>query len=222
MKDYLKRDCILILLFFLILPGHTPVRAMEGTGMAFKLSMSGKIYHNFGFLFEEDIRPASDFKQAEWFLTTGEVNYTFNPYLKTGIAYMLLCQYKASNELRNRYYIYATGKYPIGNFSLSLRERFQSTYKTNALHPKNYLRTMLTISYKIGKTGFCPFGYAEVFNDTGYQGKMHADRIRLSAGSDYKINKQNALQLYYRYHIFNVYDPVNYKHAIGLTYSHRF
>nr|WP_302586800.1 hypothetical protein [Parabacteroides goldsteinii] len=61
-----------------------------------------------------------------------------------------------------------------------------------------------------------------MFNDTGYQGNMHTDRIRLSAGSDYKINKQNALQLYYRYHIFNVYDPVNYKHAIGLTYSHRF
>ena len=128
-------------------------------------------------------------------------------------------RYKASEELRNRYYVYASGKYPVGNFVLSLRERFQSTYKTGAEHPKNYLRTMLTLSYKICKTDFSPFAYAEIFNDTGYQGNMHTDRIRLSAGSDYKINKQNALQLYYRYHIFNVYDPVNYKHAICLLYT---
>lgn len=222
MKNYFRRNCFLILVCWGMFHCHTSLWAMDGAGMAFKVSLSGKIYHNFGFLLEEDIRPKANFKEAEWFLTTGEVNYTFNRYVKAGVAYMLLCQYKASEELRNRYYIYASGKYPIGNFVLSLRERFQSTYKTGTEHPKNYLRTMLTVSYKIKKTGLCPFAYAEVFNDTGYQGKMHADRIRLSAGSDYKINKQNSLQLYYRYHIFNVYDPVNYKHAIGLTYAHGF
>lgn len=222
MKDYFKRNCFFILCFLLISTGYSPLAAMDGAGMAFKVSLSWKIYRHFSFLFEEDIRPKSNFRQAEWFLTTGEVNYTFNRYLKTGIAYMLLCQYKASEELRNRYYIYVSGNYPIGNFSLSLRERFQSTYKTGSQHPKNYLRTMLTLSYKIRETGLSPFAYAEIFNDTGYQGQMHTDRIRFSAGSDYKIDKQNSLQLYYRYHIFNVYDPVNYKHAIGLTYAHRF
>ena len=211
MKNYFKRNCFFILFVFLMFQSHSTLWAMDGAGMAFKVSLSGKIYHQFSFLLEEDIRPKSNFKQAEWFLTTGEINYTFNRYLKAGVAYMLLNQYKASEELRNRYYVYASGKYPVGNFVLSLRERFQSTYKTGAEHPKNYLRTMLTLSYKICKTDFSPFAYAEIFNDTGYQGNMHTDRIRLSAGSDYKINKQNALQLYYRYHIFNVYDPVNYK-----------
>ena len=195
---------------------------MEGAGVYFKASLCGKIYKHFSFLVEEDIRPRDDFKEAEWFLTTVEVNYKFNKYLLAGSGYMSLARYKASDELRNRYYLYATGTYSAGRFTLSVRERFQSTYKVHAEHPKNYLRTMLTLSYKICKTDFSPFAYAEIFNDTGYQGNMHTDRIRLSAGSDYKINKQNALQLYYRYHIFNVYDPVNYKHAIGLTYSHRF
>lgn len=222
MKDYFKRNCCFILCFLLMLASYSPLVAMDGAGMAFKVSLSGKIHRNFSFLFEEDIRPKSNFRQAEWFLTTGEVNYTVNHYLKTGVGYMLLCQYKASDELRNRYYIYASGNYPIGHFTLSLRERFQSTYKTGLQHPKNYLRTMLTLSYKIRKTGLSPFAYAEIFNDTGYQGQMHTDRIRFSAGSDYKINKQNSLQLYYRYHIFNAYDPVNYKHGIGLTYAHRF
>lgn len=222
MTNYFKRNRFFILYFLFISTTYFPATAMDGAGMAFKVSLSGKIYQRISFLFEEDIRPKSNFRQAEWFLTTGEVNYTFNRHLKAGVAYMLLCQYKASEELRNRYYIYASASYPIGNFALSLRERFQSTYKTGTQHPKNYLRTMLTLSYKVKKTGLCPFAYAEMFNDTGYQGQMHTDRIRLSAGSDYKINKQNSLQLYYRYHIFNAYDPVNYKHAIGLTYAHRF
>lgn len=222
MKNYFRRSRFFILSAFWILLFHSSLYAIDGAGMAFKVSLSEKIYHKFSFLFEEDIRPKSNFKQAEWFLTTGEVNYTFNPYVKAGVAYMLLCQYKASEELRNRYYVYASASYPIGNLSFSLRERFQSTFKTGGQHPKNYLRTMLTVSYKIGKTGFSPFVYGELFNNTGHQGNMYTERIRLSTGSDYKINKQNTLQLYYRYHIFNVYDPVNYKHAIGLTYSHRF
>lgn len=222
MKQSFKRICLLIFLLLSAGGSHTRLQAIDGAGLAFKASLSGKIYKRFCFLIEEDIRPKSDFRQAEWFLTTGEINYNICRYVKAGAGYMLLNQYKASDELRNRYYLYASGSYPVGHFIFSLRERFQSTYKVHGEHPKNYLRSMLTLSYKIGKSGFCPFAYAEVFNDTGYQGGMHTDRIRLSAGSDYKLNKHNALQLYYRYHIFNVYDPVNYKHAIGLTWSHRF
>lgn len=222
MKSLFKRIYLLIPFIIGMLLTPSDLQAMDGAGMAFKVSLSGRIYHRFSFLLEEDIRPRSDFRQAEWFLTTGEINYTFHPRIKAGVAYMLLCQYKASEELRNRYYIYASASWPVGNFTFSLRERFQSTYKTGADHPKNYLRSMLTVSYNIPHTALSPFAYAEVFNDTGHKGKMHADRIRLSAGSDYKIDKHNALQLYYRYHIFNVYDSVNYKHAIGVTYSHKF
>ena len=46
--------------------------------------------------------------------------------------------------------------------------------------------------------------------------------IRFSTGSNYQLNPNNNLQLYYRYHIFNVDDPVNYRHAIGICYTHRF
>ena len=82
---------------------------MEGAGVYFKASLCGKIYKHFSFLVEEDIRPRDDFKEAEWFLTTVEVNYKFNKYLLAGSGYMSLARYKASDELRNRYYLYATG-----------------------------------------------------------------------------------------------------------------
>ena len=41
-----------------------PLLAMEGTGVALKVSLSGKIYKRFSFIFEEDIRPRDDFREA--------------------------------------------------------------------------------------------------------------------------------------------------------------
>lgn len=218
----LFKQCCLIFLLLSIFSTFQKAWGMEGMGVAFKVSLSGKIYHNFSFLIEEDIRPRNDFRQMEWFLATGEINYRVNRYLKAGAGYMSLCKYKASEELRNRYYLYATGVYPIGNFSFSIRERFQSTYWINGNHPKNYLRSMFNVAYKIGKTGVSPFAYVELFNDTGYRGKMHTDRIRFSVGSDYNLDKHSSLQLYYRNHIYNAFDPVNYKQSLGLSYFYRF
>ena len=63
---------------------------MEGAGVYFKASLCGKIYKHLSFLVEEDIRPRDDFKEAEWFLTTVEVNYKFNKYLLAGSGYMSL------------------------------------------------------------------------------------------------------------------------------------
>ncbi|MCD7848461.1 MAG: DUF2490 domain-containing protein [Parabacteroides sp.] len=210
--------CFTLLLLFLF----PPLFAMEGAGVAFKLSLSGKIYKRFSFLLEEDVRPRDDFREAGWFLTTGEINYRILPNLRAGAGCMSLVRYKASEEVRNRYYFYASGSHRFGAFKIAIRERFQSTYKKGCLHPTNYLRSMLTLSCRIASSGFEPFVYIEPFNNTGYKEKMHADKIRYSTGCDYRMNPKNNLQLYYRYHTFNVYDPVNYRHAIGLTYSHRF
>lgn len=207
-------------ILLLMTASASQTQAMEGVGVYFKVSLSGKIYKHLSFLLEEDVRPQDDFKRMEWFLTTAEVNYKLNPYFLAGGGYMSLAHYKASEEARHRYYFYATGSYPVGRFTLSIRERFQSTFKVHTEHPKNYLRSMLNVSYRVGKTGLSPFVYAEVFNDT--MGKMRAEKLRLSTGSNYKLNKYNSFQLYYRYNTYNIDEPVNYRHCIGVCYSHRF
>ena len=207
---------IICCISFLLLTICPSLLAMEGTGVALKVSLSGKIYKRFSFVLEEDIRPRDDFREAGWFLTTGEINYRILPNLRAGAGYMSLVRYKASEEVRNRYYLYASGSHRFGAFKIAIRERFQSTYRKNCLHPTNYLRSMLTLSYRIASSRFEPF------NNVGYNGKMRADKIRYSAGCDYRMDTKNYIQLYYRYHTFNVYDPINYRHGIGLTYSHRF
>ena len=213
---------IICCISFLLLSICPSLLAMEGTGVALKVSLSGKIYKRFSFVLEEDIRPRDDFREAGWFLTTGEISYRILPNLRAGAGYMSLVRYKASEEVRNRYYLYASGSHRFGAFKIAIRERFQSTYRKNCLHPTNYLRSMLTLSYRIASSRFEPFIYVEPFNNVGYNGKMRADKIRYSAGCDYRMDTKNYIQLYYRYHTFNVYDPINYRHGIGLTYSHRF
>lgn len=219
MKRFWRSSCILLLLIAFV---SQFVRGIDGAGVAFKVTLTGKIYKKLSFMIEEDVRPNKSFCEAEWFLTTGELNYSFNRYLVGGAGYMLLCKYKSAEELRNRYYVFATASYPVGNFTFSLRERFQSTYKTESLHPANYLRSMLNVSYHIAKTGFSPFAYIEVYNNTGSRKSMNTDKIRYSAGTNYRLDKQNIFQVYYRYHTFNVDDAVNYRQAIGLSYTHHF
>ena len=51
----------------------------------------------------KNIRPRDDFREAGWFLTTGEINYRILPNLRVGAGYMSLVSYKASEELRNRF-----------------------------------------------------------------------------------------------------------------------
>lgn len=198
------------------------LQAREKFNMAFKASFSGSVVPKIGWLAEEDFRPSGDCRNGEWSLTTAELNYRPFSWLRAGAGYMLMARLYRSDGLRNRYYVYSTVSCHAGLFCFSVRERFQSTFRRGAAHPNNYLRSMLTVSYTWGRTGAAPFVYAEPFHNTGYKGKMKADKIRLSAGCDYRIDPHNSLQLYYRYHIFNAYDPLNYRHALGVTYSHRF
>lgn len=216
--SYIKRSVYLLL--FLLIRCASSLYGTEGAGMAFKASLSGKVYKHFSFLLEEEIHPEDEFKGLEWFLSTVEVNYRLNKYLLAGGGYMSIVHHKTSDATQNRYYLYATGTYRIGHCAFSLRERYQSTYKAHSGHPNNALRSKLNISYITAKSDFAPFAYAEFFNNTQDRGRT--SKIRLSAGSDYQLSPRNRLQLYYRYHIFNSSDNLNNRHTIGLCYTHRF
>lgn len=213
------RLCSACLFLFLFTP---VLSARKGFNTAFKLSVSGHVYKHFYYLAEEDLRPDGGFANLEWSLTTAEINYRFNRSLRAGAGYMLMARLHRSDGLRNRYYFYVSATHKFGRFTFSLRERFQSTYRHGAVHPQNYLRSMVTVAYHMSHIPLSPFIYVEPFNNTGYKGKMHADKIRFSTGCDYQWNAANAFQIYYRYHHFQIADPLNYRHALGVTYSHRF
>lgn len=213
------RTCFVAILSILCLSDS--ITAHEGSNLAMRISLSEQIDRNWSVLVEEDLRTGESLSSMQWLLSVAEINYTICPALSGGIGYTNLFNFHDHTETRHRYYLYVQGNYSIRQFRLSLQERFQSTYNRKAAHPTNYLRSKLTVSYRLPSLKLEPFVYVEPFNNTGYRGKLRTDRIRLSGGTTYRITPKNSLQIYYRYHIFNRFDPVNYRHAFGIVYQHK-
>ena len=196
--------------------------ALEGVGYGLRTTVTGKIYKNFSFFFEEDVRFRNDM-YAEWFITTGEINYQILPkYLRGGAGYISFIQYEGDHIIRHRFYLNLIGSYTLGNFKFDLRERYQGTHTKGKSGLSHTLRSRLKISYPIGKSGFAPYVYIEPFNNL--KKKMHIDKIRYAVGCTYKIDKHNGIELYYRYHTFSKGYYVNFihRHNINLCYSYTF
>ncbi|MBQ8364454.1 MAG: DUF2490 domain-containing protein [Bacteroidaceae bacterium] len=149
-------------------------------------------------------------------------------------------------EKRNRVYLSATADYKIGRISLSLRERLQYTRTNSALidedkhrhdsylggprptetiehnkelkeHKNNtVLRSRLTAKWDIPKCKVNPFVSTELYSRLDkWRG---FEKLRSRIGASYKINKDNAFEIYYLFEKAGEKGKAN-THAIGLGYS---
>lgn len=140
-----------------------------------------------------------------------------------------------------------TGSYKWGRFKFSLRERYQFTYRMPAqcdrtryyYHPDfqewdpnpetivddkkaksdHKLRSRLEMSYDIKKCPFEPYVEVEVYNEL--DNAFAYDKIRYTVGTEYKINKENKLKVFYRYQDYADVDEVS-GHVLGLGYAFEF
>ena len=138
---------------------------------------------------------------------------------------------------RHRIYAGITGTLPIGNFEISLRERWQYTYrpevttecwnltkgkkdddKTINGKGKNVLRSRLQAAYKIPGSGVEPYLSAEMYTTD------RLDKMRYTAGVEWKISRQHAIDVYYRYQDVHEDDDEDNQntHVLGLGYKFKF
>lgn len=137
--------------------------------------------------------------------------------------------------MRHRFNVSLTGNIDWGRLNVSLRERWQYTYRPEAEGKKydfddeawtsvkgkgkNVLRSRLQLSYDIPHWKFDPFANVEMFNtDKGI------DKMRYQIGVDYKYQKKHVFSLTYRYQSVNGNDDDNdvNSHMIGLSYKLKF
>lgn len=128
-----------------------------------------------------------------------------------------------------------TGNLKLGRFTLSLRERYQYTYRTSQWVPKfesdgvtpkgnewvdakgkHVLRSRLEVEYNIAKCKFTPYASCEMYNS--FNDNFGIEKVRYTIGTSYKINKKNSISLYYRY-IANGDDDEEGGHIIGIGYK---
>ena len=122
---------------------------------------------------EEEARFDNNFGSFDRLQTTVGINYKVHPNIKLGLGYALINGYGANSESfknpRHRFMADATGTLHLGNWNLSLKERFQVTRRTGDFNvyqnPQNALtlKSRLKAQYK-GFGMVQPYAYFEVRN----------------------------------------------------------
>ncbi len=167
---------ILLLLFVVCIPSlhsQTDVAIDPDFGTRFSLSVDKKLAKGLHLQLEEEVRMDDWGRSFDRLHTTLGLTYKVNQYFKLGIGYALINPYSsvssAFKSSRHRLMVDATGNLRFGDWRLSLKERFQATYRTGDMNEYQNPRTALTlksrlkVSYK-GLRRLEPYAYFELRN----------------------------------------------------------
>ncbi len=134
---------------------------------------------------------------------------------------------------KHRLFASVTGMFKAGRLEFSLRERWQYTYRPETTvdrydvdddewedkvkdgKAQHVLRSRLQAEYDIPKCKVDPYASIELYNRKG-----GLQKIRYTAGADWKITKQHVLGAFYRY--IDSHDDDPNLHAIGIGYKYKF
>lgn len=210
-----------------------------------------------------EYRTRSWFKHSDQWSIDAAVGYKPVKPLKLSVGYKFIQAYQPEKVDRkgrmvndfwvskHRISVSATGELKLfGKLTLSLRERYQYTYrpflevarfdlvdgtpegnKTVEKKSKHVLRSRIAAEFKpYKKCRFTPYVSWELYSLLGEtdhtngvsSGGRANDKWRLTAGTSFKINKLNSLDLFYRYCRNADADELDEPHTIGLTYSFKF
>ena len=173
----MKNKQIIVLILGLVLPmvafAQTDVALDPEFGGRLSIGADWKIIKGLHLSLEEEVRFDNNFGSFDRLQTTVDINYKVHPNIKLGLGYALINGYGANSESfknpRHRFMANATGTLHLGDWNLSLKERFQVTRRTGDFNvyqnPQNALtlKSRLKAQYKgFGKVQ--PYAYFEVRN----------------------------------------------------------
>lgn len=210
--------------------------------------MKMKVTKGMNVFVEGEYRTHDGMSSTERWSGTVGLDYKVFRYLKLTAGYSYIHQHtetevtKKGNIIppywqpKHRGIFALTGSYDWNNFSFSLRERYQYTYRTEQYVPKfdsdgvtpksdelveakhkHVLRSKFEVEYKISKKcKFTPYVSAELYNllSDGFA----KEKMRYTVGTAYKINKKHSLDVFYR-HIDATDDDEDGGHVIGVGYK---
>ena len=229
------------------------VRAQSDFGMWYELGAEKKLSRNWNVSAEAEFRTRNNTRTADrWSLGLG-AEYKIIKGLKVSAGYTFLNDNNQETfdmkkdgvrpnkwtpsywGSRHRFNISLSGNKDFGRLNVSLRERWQYTYRPevegkkydfdeNVWKPvkgkgKNVLRSRLQLSYDVPHWKFDPFANVEMFND-----KSGIQKMRYQVGVDYKYKKKHVFSLTYRFQDINDDDDDNdiNSHLIGICYKYKF
>lgn len=172
----MRRYLILLAMIFILpfgLIAQTDVSLDSEVGGRLSLMFNKKLSKGLHISLEEEIRMDENFGSFNRFHTTLALTYKILPELKVGVGYALINPYSSSEaafkDSRHRLMVDMAYTYRYGDWSLSLKERFQATYRSGEMNEYQNPRTALALKSRLKLTykGFRrwePYGYVEMRN----------------------------------------------------------
>ena len=142
-------------------------------GARISASVDKKIIKGLHISLEEELRFDNNFRSFDRFHTTLSVKYKVHDNIRLGLGYALINPYKSSSasfkSSRHRLFFDVTGTLHLGNWNLSLKERFQATFRSGDFNQYQNplcaltLKSRLMVKYK-GFNRVSPYAYFEIRN----------------------------------------------------------
>jgi hypothetical protein len=225
----------------------------DDAGLLLSAEASHKIKKGFNVDINAEFRSRNDFRTADRVSIGAGISYKLLPWLKASSGYNLLIdnnkEHISYNDdmtynnwrpsywgVRHRFHVTLTASHKVQRVELSLRERWQYTYRPGKTidnfdfdevmwedhevrgKGKNVLRSRFQLEWDIPKWKFDPFASVE-FHTT-----RQLDKTRFIVGADHTIKKTHNFKLYYRYQTVNSHgnDSESNIHMVGLDYTYKF
>lgn len=183
-----------------------------------------------------ELRCNNDFMAIDRVHTSLGASYKVNKYFEFGGGYTLINRYKFDDQQwdrpRHRVNVNLRGSVKLGRVELSLRERLQTTMRTDSVNryekmpAELILRSRLMAEYKIRHTGWTPYVMFELNNTlnsprpvANYKRDelsygLYITRYRLGLGAKLRITRNHRLDFFY-YFDYNRDYNIDYKRNKG-------
>ncbi|MCR5115618.1 MAG: DUF2490 domain-containing protein [Bacteroidales bacterium] len=160
-------------LFPKIASSQTIEKLPPEVGARVSVGIDKKIIKGLHITLEEEARFDNNFKGFDRLQTSLMLKYKVHKNIKLGLGYAFITPYNSDNKsfqnFRHRLMLDITGTLHFGKWNLSLKERFQWTYRAGEINiyqnPRNLLslKSRLMIRYKGSKVAE-PYAYIEIRN----------------------------------------------------------
>lgn len=246
------RRKIILSLALAAIASLTPVHA-DDTGLILDLGVEQKVSKHFTLGAVTELRTRNDFRTVDHFTLGVSGKYKIAKWLKADAGYEVIVvnnrEHLSMHDdgtynnwrpsfygTRHRFTASVTGDVDLGRFNLSLRERYQYTYRTqvnaerydfdneqmepcivHAKH-KHILRSRLKLEYNIPHCKFTPNVGAEIYTDKSLE------KTKLTLGGTYTLKKHHSLEVGYHYQLYN-HTVKHYStdiHHMLLGYTYKF
>jgi len=191
---------------FLILISASGVLAGQENdfGIWLELNTTHKIVKNLDATVNGELRTFNNSSQVRQVFIEGGLEYKLTKRFSVAGSYRLTSRREDDDNFYWRHRIFADLKlkYPVNDFNISARLRFQRSTKTyiedlEDLDAAYLYRLRMKVDYDIPKVPLAPYIYYESFSPAFAGEGFRISKYRLSTGAEYHVTKKSDIQAGY-------------------------